>query len=235
MRPGYPAAVAADLAPLGSEIVLDIGCGTGKSTALFVDRGCEVLGIDPDERMASIARERGFLVEVGSFEAWEPAGRLFDVLTAGQAWHWVDPAVGPMKAAELLVAGGILAPIWNYRFPADADQLTAFRRIYADLEPELVLASPLLGTVDGDAELARHSAAIMSCEAFRSVETRRYDWQQTYSTEDWLELARTQSDHRMLGEERLEHLLAAVAGELERLARPVPVNYQSVALIAVRR
>jgi SAM-dependent methyltransferase len=235
VRPGYPAALVADLAPRGDEVVLDIGCGTGKATALFAAAGCDVLGLDPDARMAAIARARGLRVELGSFEAWDAKARTFDIVTAAQAWHWVDPAVAPNKAAGLLPAGGLLAPVWNYRFPADAEQLAAFRAVYARLEPELLLASPLLGTVDGEAELVRHAGAITACAAFPSVETRRYDWQVSYSAVDWLELARTQSDHRILGEERLERLLAAIGAELARLGADVPVNYQSVALLAVRQ
>jgi hypothetical protein len=32
----------------------------------------------------------GLEVEVAAFETWDPAGRVFDAVIAGQAWHWVD-------------------------------------------------------------------------------------------------------------------------------------------------
>jgi len=235
VRPGYPEALVADLSPRGCERVLDVGCGTGRAAAMFAARGCAVVGVDPDERMVDVARERGLDVEIASFEAWEPEGRSFDVVTAAQAWHWVDPAVGPAKAAALLDEGGVLAPIWNYRWPADADQRERILRIYRDLAPELVSSSPLLGTVDGEHELAAHAAAIAATDAFSVADIRRYRWQQLYRPEEWLDLARTQSDHRLVGDERLEVLLAAVAHELERHDEDVPVRYESVALVARRR
>jgi hypothetical protein len=52
--------------------------------------------------MAAVAREHGIAVEPASFEAWDAAGRGFDLITSGQAWHWVDPDIG----AESVVRGG---------------------------------------------------------------------------------------------------------------------------------
>ena len=44
--------------------------------------------------MADFARRTGIEVEVATFEAWDSAGRTFDAVAAGQAWHWVDPVAG---------------------------------------------------------------------------------------------------------------------------------------------
>jgi SAM-dependent methyltransferase len=74
--------------------VLDVGCGTGIAARQFQAAGCRVLGVDPDARMAEAARRSGVGVEVAAFEAWEPAGRAFDAVIAGQAWHWGGPGRG---------------------------------------------------------------------------------------------------------------------------------------------
>lgn len=91
-RPSYPQAMVDALhAKLAGRSLLDVGIGTGISALPFLAAGCTVLGVEPDARMARIARERGFQVETGKFEDWDPAGRLFDAVISGQAWHWVDP------------------------------------------------------------------------------------------------------------------------------------------------
>src|SRR2546421_3734106 len=93
-RPGYPDALVArivDASP-GPD-VLDVGCGTGIEARQFRAAGCTVLGVEPDARMADFARGSGFAVEVARFEDWDPAGRIFDAVVAGTAWHWIDPVV----------------------------------------------------------------------------------------------------------------------------------------------
>ena len=88
------------------QAVLDVGCGTGIAARQFQAAGCQVLGVDPDERMAELARRAGLDVEVATIETWDPAGRSFDAVIAGQAWHWVDPVAGAAKAAQAVRPGG---------------------------------------------------------------------------------------------------------------------------------
>jgi len=113
-RPSYPVALVERIvAASPGPAVLDVGCGTGIAARQFQAAGCRVLGVDPDPRMAGLARQSGVEVEVAAFEAWDPAGRVFDAVIAGQAWHWVDPVAGAVKAAQVLRPGGRLAVFWN--------------------------------------------------------------------------------------------------------------------------
>lgn len=118
-RPRYPQAMADRiLATNPGRQVLDVGIGTGIAARPFRAAGCQVLGVDVDARMAEFARQRGFKVEVAKFEEWGPEGRVFDLVIAGQTWHWVDPVAGAAKAADVLRAGGRLAVFWNvFGFP----------------------------------------------------------------------------------------------------------------------
>src|SRR5580693_9549491 len=115
-RPSYPSALVDPIvATAPGPDVLDAGCGTGIVARLFQAAGCRVLGVDVDERMTDLARRRGLDVEVARFEDWDPAGRTFDAVVAGQAWHWVDPVTGAAQAARVLRPGGRLAP-FNHVF-----------------------------------------------------------------------------------------------------------------------
>ena len=93
-RSGYPDEMVDDLVAAGPRTALDVGCGTGKLAKALLSRGVDVVGIDPDERMAAIARQHGVPVEVASFEDWDDQGRHYDLITSGHAWHWVEPTVG---------------------------------------------------------------------------------------------------------------------------------------------
>jgi SAM-dependent methyltransferase len=114
--------------------VLDVGCGTGIAARQFQAAGCRVLGVEPDARMAGVARRFGVEAEVATFEAWDGGGRAFDAVVAGQAWHWVDPVAGAVKAAQVLRPGGRLAVFWNsFRPPADVGE--AFAMVHRRVVP----------------------------------------------------------------------------------------------------
>ncbi len=88
-RPGYPSALVDALLTDAPGEVLDVGCGTGIVGRLLSGRGCRVLGVEPDPRVAAIARRHGLAVEIGTFEDWDSAGRRFDLVTSvkrGTGW-----------------------------------------------------------------------------------------------------------------------------------------------------
>src|SRR5579875_119327 len=100
-RPSYPQAMVERIVgALPGRALVDVGCGTGIAARQFAAAGCSVLGVEVDERMAETARRGGLQVELAAFESWDPAGRRFDAVIAGQAWHWIDPAAGAAKAAQ---------------------------------------------------------------------------------------------------------------------------------------
>ena len=97
--------------------------------------------------MAAVARRRGVPVEEGTIEEWDPGERRFDLLTAGQAWHWVDPRRGAAKAAAVLRPGGRIGLFWNQAQP-DPSVRPALEAAYALHAPELGRQSVLMGRRD---------------------------------------------------------------------------------------
>lgn len=68
-----------DLVPRGSR-VLDVGCAEGYLAAELAKRGCSVVGIEPDERAAAVARERGINVLEFDVEEVSLDATAFDVV-----------------------------------------------------------------------------------------------------------------------------------------------------------
>src|SRR6202453_3786163 len=125
-RPSYPHALVARIVAASPGLAgLAVACGTGIAARQFRAAGCRVLGVEPDARMADFARRTGIEVEVATFEAWDSAGRTFDAVVAGTAWHWVDPVAGAAKAAQVLRPGGRLAP-FHHVFQAPPEVMEAF-------------------------------------------------------------------------------------------------------------
>ncbi|MGP0029690.1 MAG: class I SAM-dependent methyltransferase [Acidimicrobiales bacterium] len=225
VRPAYPPALVDTLMAERPATVLDVGCGTGIAARLFAARGCAVHGLEPDARMAAVARGHGVTVEDGAFESWDPGSRRFDLLIAAQSWHWVDPHAGATKAAAALRPGGRIGLFWNQANPAPPAR-DALRRAYARCAPELGRHSVLLGA--RDASLYKAIAeAVRATDRFGPVALVAFGHDAVYSTETWLELTVTHSDHRTLPPSQLAALLAAVRTEVDASGGRVPVHYET--------
>ena len=231
-RPSYPAALIDDLVQLGGRRVLDVGCGTGKAGALFVARGCEVLGVEPDERMAAIARRSGLPVEIDTFERWDPAGRTFELVVSGQAWHWVDPRIGPAKAAGVLVPGGSLA-VFRNRPGHEPFIRTRLDEVYRRVVPDLARDSTVFGR-EGVSRTDEMIGAIDRSRRFEPATIRVYPWDATYTTEQYLDGLQTHSDHLLLASATLGRLLEGIRDVLDANGGCITIDFETT-LICARR
>jgi SAM-dependent methyltransferase len=230
LRPGYPEALFDHVVDEGTARVLDVGTGTGIAARAFLRRGLSVLGVEPDPRMAAVARRRGVPTEVASFETWDRAGRTFDLVASAQAWHWVDPRAGAAAAAAALRPGGRIALFWNYGRPA-AHLREAFARAYRD-EPDLERHSVLLGHVDD--RLATTADALTASGAFEDVALPTWRWTRPYAGDAWVAHLFTHSDHAALPAGRRAALEARVAEAVDGLGGDIAMDYDAC-LVTARR
>jgi SAM-dependent methyltransferase len=230
-RPSYPSALVEALLSEPATSVLDVGCGTGIAAALLAARGCKVLGVEIDERMATLARARGLQVEVAQFEHWQAVGRLFDLLISGQAWHWIDPVAGAAKAAAVLEEGGRIGLFWNFGDPPPRVE-ELFAPIYARLAPGLESYSVMLGNYDARAEATVQGIA--AAGHFTPAEVHNFRWSRDYETADWLELLQTHSDHQGLPPAQRERLLAAIGEAVDTIGGSFEMPYETVLVSAHR-
>lgn len=235
-RPRYPAALV-DRIIAGSPGpgVLDVGCGTGIASRQFRDAGCDVLGVEPDVRMADFARASDIHVEVATFEAWDPAGRLFDAVIAGQSWHWVDPVAGAEKAAQVLRPRGRLA-LFGHVFEPPAEIAEAFAAAFRRAVPDSPFAG---GPVRRPIELyqrlyAKFADAVEQTAQFGTAEQWRYDWERTYTREQWLELLPTTGGLTRAQPDQLAEILGEVGSAIDGLGGSFTMEYTTLAVSAVR-
>jgi SAM-dependent methyltransferase len=230
-RPTYPPELVEWLLAGGARRVLDVGCGTGIAGALFAARGCEVTGVEVDARMAAVAQNKGLDVEVASFEQWDDRGRRFELAISAQAWHWIEPRAGAAKAAAVLSDRGRIACFWNLGDPP-ADVREQLAPVYDRLGPKLANNSVVLGTARRRGEDT--AIALADSGLFDAAEIRRFRWSRTYTTDEWLSLIATHSDHQALGEARLRALCDAVGAELNAIGGSFEYPYQTVLVTATR-
>jgi SAM-dependent methyltransferase len=137
-RPGYPVEIIdllqreCGLTP--DSVVADVGSGTGKSAEIFLALGIVVFGVEPNASMRVVA-ERIFKDEPrfrsidGSAEATTLPETSVDVIVAGQAFHWFDPAKTRDEWVRILKPGGWAVLIWNERELQTTPFLDAYEKM----------------------------------------------------------------------------------------------------------
>ncbi|MBA2682575.1 MAG: class I SAM-dependent methyltransferase [Ktedonobacteraceae bacterium] len=105
-------------------LVVDLGSGSGLSTAIWGERAEQVIGIEPNADMrkeatrnvedhpyaAHIEYREGVAHQTGL-----PDGRA-DIVTAAQAFHWMEPTATLAEIARILRPGGLFAA-YDYDSP----------------------------------------------------------------------------------------------------------------------
>jgi SAM-dependent methyltransferase len=244
-RAGYPEALVDDVLgfiraggrPLRA---LEVGAGTGKATVAFAVRGLEILALEPSPAMAAVAmrhcsRFPGVRIAGATFEEWPVEASGFDLLFSAQAWHWVDPSVRYVKAARALRAGGTLALFWHethWRGEPLRDELD---ELYRRLAPELHARNPSFPGLSHRREDDEVATEITGAGLFAEVTARTYPWLASLTGDGLVELLESQSDHRLLPEERRAQLFEALCELVSAHGGEIEVPCRTFLALARRR
>ncbi len=229
-RPAYPDELiqrVVDAAP-GTDF-LDVGCGTGIGARQYRAAGIDVLGVDVDTRMADFARQTGIDVEIGKFEEWDPNGRSFDAVVAGQAWHWVDPVRGARKAAQVLRPHGLLALYWHV-FDPPTEVAEPFEEAMSQVAPDGPLKTPGLELQQRNRR--RAAEGIHTAGGFDAPEEWQFEWQRRYTRDQWLDHLATTGQLTILGPPQLATVLNTVGAALDSIGGEFSMQYVTLATAA---
>ena len=211
VRPGYPEKLIQDIINLSDledhSRILEIGCGTGKATQPFAERGYELVCLDIGADLIAVARERlrkypnvSFVQQ--AFEEWKSDGK-FDLIISATAFHWVDPKVRYLRASEALRSNGFLAIFSNQHVRKDEGFFAESQSLYDKYYSPMTTNSPT------------HATNFPGVEAFHSLIRRVYPWTQTYSPEQYIKLLGTYSGHIALPEKNKRLLFEGIANLIE--------------------
>ena len=198
-RPRYPRRLIAGLVGQTHTCVLDVGAGTGIAAVQLQDEGAVVLAVEPDTRMAHVARDHGINVEVATFEQWSPANRTFDLVVFAQSFHWVAPRPALKKAASILRPGGHLVLLSNRITPTSPsqDDVDEAYKGYLDKSQR-----PSIDAVHDDALMA-----LILSQGW-TLEKRHVTEQRHYTTDAWINMVFTYSNVLMMDAQARSELRA---------------------------
>jgi SAM-dependent methyltransferase len=117
-RAGFPEAFFLRVQKLGlglaGQSLLDLGTGTGALAREFAKRGCAVTGVDISQNLldeaARLAEKQQLTIHWQKSPAEETnlSSGSFDVVSAGQCWHWFSREKAAQEVYRLLRLGGSL-------------------------------------------------------------------------------------------------------------------------------
>ena len=165
--------------------LLDLGTGTGTVARGMALRGCSVTGLDPSASMTEQARlldrEAGICIRYVTATAEEtglPDG-AFDVVTAGQCWHWFDRPRATAEVQRLLKPGGLL-------MIAHFDWLPLKGSTVAATEALILKHNPKWAPMAGGNGLHPWWFADLEQAGYRDIESFTFDLAVPYTHEAWL-------------------------------------------------
>jgi SAM-dependent methyltransferase len=211
VRPGYPAEALRWIVGDAAAQVVDLGAGTGLLARGLHSLGHRVIAVEPDPAMRArlTAKSPQMVVLAGSAEAIPLPDGSADIVVAGQAYHWFDPAPSHAEIARVLRPGGIFAPVWNIR------------------DASVPWVAELSALVPAQARTGRSNMVAdgQFGARFGPIEHAVFAHAQTHTTVSLIELIRSRSYYLTANAPTREGLEAAVCAITDPLPEVFPLPY----------
>jgi ubiquinone/menaquinone biosynthesis C-methylase UbiE len=193
-RPSYPEEAVSWMTGAGRSVVLELGAGTGKLTALLHAGGHDVLATDPlPEMLGRLVQRVPVTTVVAAAEHIPLRSRSVDLVVCGQSFHWFDHDLAIAEIARVLRPGGVLALVWNTYDEA----IPWVRRLKQ-------LISPQRASQDEDA------IPLMETPYFGFVEKKQFRFWQNHTAASLADLTRSVSHVATMSESDRAGVLAKV-------------------------
>ncbi|MGD0120136.1 MAG: methyltransferase domain-containing protein [Candidatus Binatus sp.] len=162
---------------------LDLGTGTGTVARGLALRGCEVTGLDRAtplmDQAAELDRAAGVVVTYVNAPAEDtglPAAN-FDLVTAGQCWHWFDRPRAAAAARRVLKPGGMLVIAHFDWIPLPGNMIEATEQLIEKHNPKWKMGGGL-----GIYPIWPRDMAVAG---FTNIQTLSFDLDAIYTHEAW--------------------------------------------------
>lgn len=225
-RPTYPHELFADILSYSSILkqcnLLEIGIGTGQATKPFLDLGCQVLAMDIGDRMCNYVKEKydkypNFEVIHTDFMLHPIKKNSFDLIYSATAFHWLPQKEAYLKIKDSLKKNGTVALFWNHPFPNRLDDPSnlASQQVYKKYRPDNQ------EQVEFTEEKCKIRVQALQEAGFHDVKYKIYHRVRTLTTDEYIQLLNTYSDHRMLDknlkiefEAAMKHAIQKIGGKI---------------------
>lgn len=230
VRPTYPAELYDDIfsyCPIGSDSkVLEIGIGTGKATAPFLEKQCRLVALEPGENLAAFSAEKfkeypNFSLHNQMLQDYSGTPDTFDLIYAATSFHWIPEEYGYKRVSELLKKGGAFAR-FAYHASKDREREAMTFEIQECYRKYMNSSKEPKPYCEED---ARRLAEVAKKYGFVDTEYKMYQWTRDFSAEDYMEVLKTYPDHMALEPTVREKLFQGIHKAIERNGGVITVYY----------
>lgn len=216
--------------------VLEIGIGTGQATKPILETGCELTAIESGSNLATYVNEKyceyqTFHVQNISFEKFTGEGNFYDLIFSATAFHWIPEEIGYKKVYQLLKSDGVFARFANNPSKDKKNEKLhrALQKLYGEFMPKSKAKEKR-----NFKEEAEEKANIAKKYGFTNTTYQLYERCRTFSSQEYIALLNTYSDHRALEEGKRREFFDLIKSEINRFGGVITV-YDTIDLELARK
>lgn len=235
-RANYPSKIFRDILSYSkiksNSKILDVGCGSGKSSVYFIDKGYSILGIDISNSLLGLARKNiksnNFKIKVSSFEDFNSKER-FDLILFGTSLHWTNPRGRYRRIYNLLKKDSTLAIFAgfskDYQKTKQAPTIGPLYKKYCSNYPKEKISHALI----------RYSKELKKSKKFKEIKIIQYRKTLVESKKRYLDVIKTFSWVSSLKEQKREELLEQIKLKLRKYGSPIKISLFYTLVLAKRK
>jgi ubiquinone/menaquinone biosynthesis C-methylase UbiE len=191
--------------------ILDIACGTGKSTEPLVKDTLEIFGVDHDPLMIQEAKRQAEIKKlpinysVAEVEHLPFEENYFDVVTVGTAFHWFVDDTAMTEIKRVLKPNGLLFVFWT---------LTTKDIPEEDEIPSNIFRSYNWDKVPSELRNLEHISSFFKKNGLKEISVAQIPFTYNATVEERVGLQKTASAYELLSEENKEKFINQVTDVL---------------------
>lgn len=203
IRPTYPDELFRDIINYSSineeSDSLEIGIGTGQATKSILQTGCSVTAIELGDKLSNFVRNKfrkysNFNVINADFMTLPIKSNSYDLVYCATAFHWLPLEEGYRKVNDILKSSGTIALFWNHPFPNRKDDIS--NKVNRQVYDKYLLSDKEIVEL-GEKDCERRTRELEQF-GFKNVEAKLYHRVRILTSDSYIALLNTYSDHRAL-------------------------------------
>ncbi|AUD65228.1 hypothetical protein BK011_05850 [Tenericutes bacterium MZ-XQ] len=224
--------------------LIEIGIGTGQATAPFLNRGCNITAIEIGSNLANFTAEKyrgwsNLKIVNSDFESYDMNDFNIDMFYSASAFHWINPEIGLPKIYKALKHHGVFA--WISTTPCawkDNEELfNLLQEVYIGFKDYFAATSKLtISQVDKKIEAdIKYKKSILETYNFRDINSYTYTLKKTFTSEDYIRLLDTYSDHAVIPKKNKAIFYSKIKSLIDKQGGMIPIVYTNVLVVGRKK